>query len=43
VSLDRAKLPAYQGYSPGKYSRRYLEIRDWKFRSRGLSFVNRVR
>lgn len=35
VSLDRARLLARQGYSPRKYSRRYLEIRDWKFRSRG--------
>lgn len=34
VSLDRARLPAHRGYSSGKYSHRYLEIRDWKFRSR---------
>lgn len=34
VSLDRARLLAHRGCSPGKYSRRYLEIRDWKFRSR---------
>ena len=32
VSLDRARLLTRRGYSPTKYSRRYLEIRDWKFR-----------